>query len=110
MNEKVILPREIAETLDHYRKSNLTNADIIYLSLGTNGTIDELLSEFCVYSFDVLLSALVNGYTVNPEEYVIELFTELSANPTNDEYTFGVIDGIKDTLTLLGIKIEGVNA
>ena len=41
---------------------------------------------------------------------VIELFTELSNNPTADEYTFGVIDGIKDTLTLLGIKIKGINA
>jgi hypothetical protein len=44
------------------------------------------------------------------EQKVIELYRNLSDNPTNDEYTFGVIDGIKDTLTLLGIKIEGVNA
>ena len=40
---------------------------------------------------------------------VVELFTELSNNPTADEYTFGVLDGIKDTLTLLGIKIKGIN-
>ncbi|WHY01810.1 hypothetical protein [Neobacillus sp. DY30] len=27
-----------------------------------------------------------------------------------DEYTLGTIDGVKETLKLLGIKIEGVNA
>jgi hypothetical protein len=38
------------------------------------------------------------------EKYVRYLFES-----PYDEYTAGTIDGVKETLNLLGIKIEGVN-
>jgi hypothetical protein len=62
-----------------------------------------------LYDSKTILSILKGATQMNTDK-VLELFTELSANPTADEYTFGVLDGIKDTLTFLGIKIEGVNA
>ena len=35
-------------------------------------------------------------------------FRYLSEAPP-DEYTLGTIDGVKETLNLLGIKIDGIN-
>ncbi|MFZ7945723.1 hypothetical protein [Neobacillus sp. 19] len=40
----------------------------------------------------------------------IEKYVRYLTEAQQDEYTQGTIDGVKETLNLLGIKIEGVNA
>ncbi|MCA6607505.1 hypothetical protein [Bacillus safensis] len=66
-----------------------------------------------------LAAALINGYEIakSPEEKVSEYYRfnhdEHHKAPTaspRGQYTSGVADGIRHTLDLLGIKIEGVNA
>lgn len=75
----------------------------------------------CLYDLDALrfATALVNGYEVEktPEEKVREYYAtnyqrhEQSLPRSKDDfYTSGVAEGVRSTLDLLGIKIEGVNA
>jgi hypothetical protein len=40
----------------------------------------------------------------------IEKYLRYLAEAEPDEYTLGTIDGVKETLKLLGIKLEGTNA
>jgi hypothetical protein len=42
------------------------------------------------------------------EAAILAYYRNLSTTPY-DEYTAGAMDAVKDTLNLLGIKIEGVN-
>jgi len=70
-------------------------------------------------SLVALAAALINGYEIekSPEQKVREYYgfnhdehhKVLTASPRG-QYTSGVADGIRKTLDLLGIKIEGVNA
>ncbi|MCP1528547.1 hypothetical protein [Bacillus pumilus] len=93
------------------------------------GRDDEyILSHFGVYvrhcavlnelSRVSLAAALINGYEIekSPEEKVREYYgfnhdehhKVLTASPRG-QYTSGVADGIRKTIDLLGIKVEGVN-
>lgn len=42
-------------------------------------------------------------------EAILAYYRSLT-NAPQDEYTQGTIDGVKDTLSLLGIKVAGINA
>lgn len=76
----------------------------------------------CLYDLDALrfATALVNGYEVEktPEEKIKEYYEEVlrsqresqdEADIESAEYCSGVIDGVTETLTILGVDIKGVN-
>ncbi|ATH91715.1 hypothetical protein [Bacillus glycinifermentans] len=80
--------------------------------------IDNELDLFDL-GFTDFLAALINRYEVEktPEEKVREYYAtnyqrhEQSLPRSKDDfYTSGVAEGVRSTLDLLGIKIEGVNA
>ncbi|XAG96154.1 hypothetical protein U7128_000218 [Bacillus phage KKP_4050] len=77
----------------------------------------------CLYDLDALrfATALVNGYEVEktPEEQIKEYHEEALKCHRESKYEWDVesmqyhsgrIDGVRKTLDILGIKIEGVNA
>lgn len=79
-------------------------------------------SAGCLYDLDALrfATALVNGYEVEktPEEKIKEYYEEVlryqresrdEADIESAEYYSGVIDGVTETLTILGVDIKGVN-
>ena len=77
----------------------------------------------CLYDLDALrfATALVNGYEVEktPEEKIKEYYeealkchreSEYEVDVESMQYHSGRIDGVRKTLTILGVDIEGVNA
>ncbi|XAG96631.1 hypothetical protein U9I19_000220 [Bacillus phage KKP_4049] len=77
----------------------------------------------CLYNLDALglATALINGYEVEktPEEQIKEYHEEALKCHRESKYEWDVesmqyhsgrIDGVRKTLDILGIKIEGVNA
>ena len=119
--EKVILPRDVAEAIEGLLRLGKDKCWIINAANGEGvGTYASKIREFAsedTGNFDILLSALVNGYTVEqtPEEMVWEYFESemkslLHHGKYDGAYYHGSTSAIKFTLDLLGIKIEGVNA
>jgi hypothetical protein len=117
MDNKVIIPKDVAEAIEVYRGKGFSNASIIATAC-TNVGVGAHAKSLVYYivgetdSSDKLMSALVNGYTVEqtPEEKVREYYEGHCHRGTYDQYVNGALDGIKGTLDLLGIQIEGVNA
>lgn len=126
-NNKVTLPRDVAEAIEYFREKGHTDAYIVSRSVvgGVGGHEISLVN----FDKDALMSALVNSCTIEqtPEEKVREYFgnakneyTHLTPHYDADEcdieiamrykYSLGKAVAIKKTLDLLGIKIEGVNA
>lgn len=77
----------------------------------------------CLYNLDALglATALINGYEVDttPEEKIKEYYEEALKCHRESKYEWDVesmqyhsgrIDGVRKTLTILGVDIEGVNA
>lgn len=119
-DNKVALPREVVDAIDYARNAGYDNFDILrdYHSGGANEYIRGFIADD-ERNYDVLLSALVNGYTAEatPEEKVREYYATIgleyadSDEGSYDEvYCGGQMQGITQTLALLGITIEGVNA
>ena len=131
-NEKVTLPREVAEEIRkariHFRRDagivmNLrSHYRLMKLSrIFDNGTHKE---DGGGLEVDLLMRALVNGYEVekSPEEKVREFYKKAMRDAVDTEHSgslefsgssrvaVGQANGISRTLDLLGIKIEGVNA
>lgn len=118
-NDKVTLPRDVAEAIEYFREKGHTDAYIVSRSVvGGVGGYELSLVNF---DKDVLMSALVNGYTVEqtPEEKVREYFEKCQRNwlladeqENTDaaEFLNGQLLAISQTLGLLGISIEGINA
>lgn len=121
-NEKAKIPREVAEAIEKSIEDGFSNMDILYdLTSGYydfTGKAGEWLENGG--DFDVLLSALVNGYTIEqtPEDKVREYFERLCketqpscGNRVEDRVRASVAcQAVEFTLNTLGIKIEGVNA
>ncbi|QXN69880.1 hypothetical protein MAWWA_69 [Bacillus phage vB_BspH_Mawwa] len=76
----------------------------------------------CLYNLDALglATALINGYEVEktPEEKIKEYYEEALKCHRESKYEWDVesmqyhsgrIDGVRKTLTILGVDIEGVN-
>lgn len=112
MDKKVIIPKDVAEAIEHVRNAGYTNFTLINIETLRksfpeqheilnyyNGT-EERLNNY--------LLALVNGYTVKqtPEDKVREYYDgqDRGSVPGHNRAV-----GIKTTLDLLGIKIEGIN-
>ncbi len=61
-NNKVILPRDVAEAIEHFRKKDHTNAYIVSRAVrGGVGRYELALVQFDKYA---LMSALVNVYAI----------------------------------------------
>lgn len=120
--ERVKLPREVAEAIEHCRNDDFSNRLIIRLALDERGNtpLRDLLYYFADTQFDTLVSALYNGYEVEqtPEEKVREMFVDAVNEEEKREGQETALAGwwegrrmaIIDTVNALGIKIEGVNA
>jgi hypothetical protein len=113
---KVTLPKEVAEAIDGLLRLGRSKRDII--SASTGGIVGERSAQIKMFvddspeNFEVLMSALVNGYEVEqtPEEKVREYYDFLRSASTWNEDHAGKVRAIEKTLDLLGIKISGVNA
>ena len=122
MTQKVTLPREVAEAIEGLRRLGKDNRWIIEAANGiTNGTYSMKIRAFAYKdggNFDKILTALVNGYEIekSPEEKVREYYDatleSMAVSDTISEHheSYGITLGIRKTLDLLGIQIEGVNA
>lgn len=120
-NAKVTLPREVAEAIEKLR--SITWTDYGMLSAVRNApenpnavTVSEWAFGEGSGSPDLLMRALVNGYEVEktPEEKVREYYDrynpEYATTLFTEELFTGRRQGVYNTLDLLGIKIEGINA
>ena len=117
--EKINLPKEVAEAIEDFRRTQSLNRYI--LSKAYINDMDDNANErvkvvhkFCSENsnFEMFLQALVNGYEIEqtPEEKLRELYKKWT-----EQHETGVIDrqdeisGMVQTLSILGITIEGVN-
>lgn len=113
---KPTIPNEVADVIEHLRDRAAfdpayTNEDIIssVFDPSTSSRFDTLRTV----PFDTLMAALVNGYER-------ELTEEQRKQKIREMYrehgyclgsgNLGIRKGIRDTLSILGIQIEGVNA
>lgn len=111
------IPKEVADAIEAARKQGACNGTIIdvrdgdFTLAGVSGAVLRLIS------LDTLLSALVNGYTVEKSAEELEReahdrirqFYRYHTTDVTDEEDEAYADGVLDTLNTLGIKIEGVN-
>ncbi|NRF01228.1 hypothetical protein HRF55_10530 [Bacillus subtilis] len=116
---KPTITKEQAEVIQIFMDGGKEKSDLLRIHAK-----DRWIEEFsCLNQLDImtLAAALVNGYEVEktPEEKVREYYEKTER--TRDErqsagdiegkrFHGGVMNGICNTLDLLGIKIEGVNA
>jgi hypothetical protein len=115
--QKPEIPREVADELTSYLE--IYSFDELMGDIGRSyhGLITEYPAFKKVEKRTLILAATV-GYTVekSPEGKVRELYEEcnrihaaLSFDSTDIDYYDGKIDGIEETLNLLGVEIPGVN-
>lgn len=125
---KVTLPKVVAEAIESIKlapNGQAYNIQVIFSNaLNTPdspyGVIKRWVSRNENEGVDAIplyFQALVNGYTVekSPEVNVREyydryFFGKHTDGGYHDGYEDGVADAIQETLNILGIKIEGVNA
>jgi hypothetical protein len=110
-NNKV--PKLVAEALDVFVElaDSKSQAFTDILSLGYETIGSEIILRHFEGNNDELMRLLINGYKGEEtrEEKLSSYYNYLYFS-TQDEYTQGTIDGIVETLKLLEIKIQGVNA
>lgn len=114
-----VIPKEVADAIETARKQGACSGTIIdvftdeYTLPGVSGAVLRQVP------LDTLLSALVNGYTIEKSaeelereahDKIRENYTQLRKDAIYGSYRDGLSDGIKYTLDTLGIKIEEVNA
>jgi hypothetical protein len=113
MNANTKVPKRVAEALDVFVElaDSKSQAFTDILSLGYETLGSEIILRHFDGNNDELMRVLVNGYKSEEtcEEKLSSYYYYLYFS-TQDEYTQGTIDGITETLNLLGIKIKGVNA
>jgi hypothetical protein len=113
--EKVKITREQADEIV-YQLQLHNNIEIVKMWRGvmlSNWADREGLAK-CANDMpeDTLIRALYIGYEVEetPEDKVKQLYFKLLRTDENDQYSTGMIAGMKQTLEALRIKIEGVNS
>jgi hypothetical protein len=107
--DKVKLTKEQATTIEECKKrlfllfSQTAAADIV-----VTAALDRSDSPKLGISLDSLIRALYIGYEVevSPEEKVRKFYNDLDPNAS---YGTASRFAVKETLKMLGIKIEGVN-
>lgn len=123
-NNKVILPRDVAEAIEKLRSYGFSNWNVMDKAQGAICSEPDLTLHKWAFAEegegtpDVLMSALVNGYTIEQtrEEKVREYYEESINRKDNAKMEYirdracSEAVGILTTINILGIKIEGVNA
>ncbi len=114
-NEKVTIPREVAEAIEYAKNvhTSLTNVlDDVFNCRGGSDRKMQLITEYFDGNEIGLMRALVNGYEIekSPEEKLREYYNDLTKCFVSDRYAQGAIESLRHTLNTLGITIEGINA
>jgi DNA integrity scanning protein DisA with diadenylate cyclase activity len=112
---KIVVPKQVANAIAHYvaLADSKHEAFQDILSLGYEAEKSELILRHFEHDFDELMEALICGYEVEktPEEKVRDQYQAIrNRYPNVTKFDEGILSGMTDTLYLLGIKIEGVNA
>jgi len=120
---KVTLPKEVAEAIEGLRRLGKSNCDIISSVIGRiygkNSKVVRDYAECSNDNFEDILSALVNGYEIErtPEEKLREYYEGLKSSEDSLEiagYSGSQFrqgwQSVENTLDILGITIEGINA
>jgi hypothetical protein len=109
---KITLPREVAEAINNLLESGGERAGIIeYHAKNPNGWAGEC-KPLNGLDLDTLIQALYYGYEIekSPEDKVREYYEGYeTCTPELAGMYAGIREGVRQTLNLLGIKIEGVN-
>lgn len=123
----IILPRKVADSVKHYRDAGCTNSNIMARVITMNFYNEPFADELYEWANkgrgknrEKLMEALVNGYEVEktPEEKILDYYHEqymyfqaysLERDRGKAMVYDAKIDGIKNTLNMLGIEIEGIN-
>jgi DNA integrity scanning protein DisA with diadenylate cyclase activity len=114
MNNKIIVPKQVADAIAHYVDLADTKTEALQdiLRLGYEAERSEIILRHFEHDYDELMEALICGYEVaeTPEDeirkyYTQHLFLAYSGKPSSKN----AVDAIKFTLNKLGIKIAGVN-
>ncbi|EME72202.1 hypothetical protein OZL92_17440 [Bacillus sonorensis] len=106
--KKPVITKEQAEAFEKLREQ-YTDEEIVIKYIESEL---DLFDSGCACLYDLgftdFLAALINGYEVEktPEEKVREYYESYGGSPSAMERK----EAVQDTLDLLGIKIEGVNA
>jgi hypothetical protein len=108
--ELPVIPRDVANYIGHW-SNKYSDAELIKLAIEGPYFAEEVDANFQQFSddyLDVLVRAIVIGYTVeqSPEEKVREYYEMYAHRGLDGHYRAA----ITQTLDILGIKIEGVNA
>lgn len=108
-NAKVTVTKEVAEALAIQEKNGISVRSM--LRHNVHGDLYGVYAPLQTMGVDDLARALLFGYEVekSPEGKVRE-FYEDSLTRFTDTHGVAMRIGIRDTLDILGIKIEGVNA
>lgn len=118
---KVELPREVAIALRNIRGIVPTNYDVFHTIRDARFDPDAItIREWAISgdgTRDTIMEALVNGFTIekSPKERLREYAAEQRAKVrcvegAEQTASVGKLMGMRATLDILGIKIEGVNA
>ncbi|MCY8472388.1 hypothetical protein [Bacillus halotolerans] len=120
---KPTITKEQAEAIDSLRngKAEWDIEEFLYAYTSADYSTSPEFQPIASMDIVTLAAALVNGYEVEktPEEKVREYFEDVKNRREKRRdaglfesfrYNDGKVDGIRNTLDYLGIKIEGVNA
>lgn len=112
MSGKVVLPKEVAEAIEVLQRAfNYGLYELIDVAHSPKDYEDKdevyYITTIDTYSqgkYDDVISAIVNGYEVEktPEELLRKYYE-------SGDTSYHEAMGIRQTLKILGIKIEGVN-
>ena len=127
--KKVIVPVDVAQAIDAMHKdygyslySFMSCIHDIHRRRAEEVRMQEYIDTLCSFAseqYETLMSALINGYEVEqtPEDklrYYIQHHRDKSTEPRrlpeSRAFHDGLVRGCVDTLNIIGIKIEGINA
>lgn len=121
---KPVIPREVADAIESFRKDGWENVRIISIATGNGMGVTQRASAIKAYAgghFDTLLAALVNGYDVerSAEELAHDKIRErymehfgrerYAGHITESRVAQAYMDGMKFVLNTLKIDVKGVN-
>jgi DNA integrity scanning protein DisA with diadenylate cyclase activity len=110
MNNKIIVPKQVANAIAHYvaLADSKHEAFTDILRFGYESERSELILRHFAHDFDELMEALICGYEVaeDHEEKVRDYFESYN-RPLTQRFIESEQHVIAKTLNLLGIKIDG---
>jgi hypothetical protein len=116
---KVNLPKEVAEAIEYYLRTSESKTDAL-LDIKRDGNgfgKAAIINNYFSDNNDYLMSALVNGYEIEPSpEIKVRTFYEMAKSDANSgdydrKFTGEAAqEAVEKVLEYLGIEIEGINA